>query len=75
MTLLPIFIVPNFSKPFVVETDASSKGLGVVLLQKERVVKFLSQGLFDKAQNKFMYERELMVVVMVVQKWRHYLMG
>lgn len=32
MTELPILTVPDFSKVFTIETDASNKGLGVVLL-------------------------------------------
>lgn len=31
MTMLPILMIPDFCKPFVLETDAS-KGLGDVLL-------------------------------------------
>ena len=75
MTLLSVLTIPDFSKPFVVETDASNKGLDAVLLQEERPMGFFSQGLSDKAQNKSVYDWELMAVVMAVQKWRHYLMG
>ena len=31
----PILVFPNFDKPFLLETDASKKGLGVVLSQKQ----------------------------------------
>ncbi|MCI53358.1 hypothetical protein A2U01_0074604, partial [Trifolium medium] len=34
MAELPILSVPNFSIPFVIETDASNTGLGAVLMQQ-----------------------------------------
>nr|KYP75413.1 Retrovirus-related Pol polyprotein from transposon 297 family [Cajanus cajan] len=75
MAALPILAVPNFSKQFVVESDASSRGIGVVLLQEGRPLAFMSKALSEKAQKKSVYERELMAIVLAVQKWRHYLMG
>ena len=32
---VPILVFPNFDKPFLLETDASKEGLGVVLSQKQ----------------------------------------
>lgn len=56
MINLPMLAVPNFSKQFVLETYASSKGLGVVLIQEGNLLVFWSQGIFLRAQQKFFYE-------------------
>ena len=32
---MPVLVFPNFEKPFLLETDASKEGLGVVLSQKQ----------------------------------------
>ena len=75
MRRLPILALPNFSISFILETDASGTGLGVVLLQEEKFLSFWSKALLDRAQLKSVYERELMVVVLAMKNWRHYLLG
>lgn len=66
MANLPILTVLDFSKPFVIETDASNKRLGAVLLQEGHPVTFLNQELSERAQKKSVYEIELMAIVMAL---------
>jgi hypothetical protein len=45
----PVLSLPNFKKQFVQETDASDKGVGVVLMQDNHPIAYLSKALGPKA--------------------------
>jgi len=57
---------PN--KPITIETDASLKGLGAVLLQEGRPVKFLSKALTPAEQEYANIERELLAIVFACER-------
>ena len=75
MTEIPVLALPNFSKPFIIKTDASGVGLGVVLTQGEGPISYFSQMLSNRACLKSVYEGELLAIVLAMQKWWHYLLG
>jgi hypothetical protein len=65
--------LPNLHKQFVVETDASSKGMGAVLMQEGHPIAFISKPFGLKQQTLSTYERELLAILLAVTKLRHYL--
>ncbi|GJX34077.1 putative reverse transcriptase domain-containing protein [Tanacetum coccineum] len=71
----PILALPEGSENFVVYCDASHKGLGVVLMQKEKVIAYASRQLKVYEKNYTTYDLELGVVVFALKMWRHYLYG
>ena len=75
MTSLPTLALLDFSKAFVIETDASRVGLGAVLMQDEKPLAYFNHKLSPQAQAKLVYERELMAMVLAIRKWRPYLLG
>nr|GFD30939.1 retrotransposon protein, putative, Ty3-gypsy subclass [Tanacetum cinerariifolium] len=55
----PILALPEGSKDFIVYCDASNKGLGAVLMQRERVISYASRQLKIHEKNYTTHDLEL----------------
>ncbi|GJR71629.1 putative reverse transcriptase domain-containing protein [Tanacetum coccineum] len=70
-----ILALPEDSENFVVYCDASRKGLGAVLMQREKVIAYASRQLKIHEKNYTTHDLELGAVVFALRMWRHYLYG
>lgn len=75
LTSAPLLRMPDFSKSFIIECDASGRGLGAVLMQDRQPVAYFSKTLSDRWLTKSAYGKELMALVFTIQHWRPYLLG
>nr|GFD05859.1 putative reverse transcriptase domain-containing protein [Tanacetum cinerariifolium] len=69
----PILALPKGSEDFIVYCDASNKGLGAVLMQREKVISYASRQLKIHEKNYTTHDLELGAVVFALKIWRHYL--
>ncbi|GJZ77284.1 putative reverse transcriptase domain-containing protein, partial [Tanacetum coccineum] len=70
-----ILALPEGSENFMVYYDASRKGLGTILMQREKVIAYASRQIKIHEKNYTTHDLELGAVVFVVKMWRHYLYG
>ncbi|GJW23495.1 putative reverse transcriptase domain-containing protein [Tanacetum coccineum] len=63
------------STPILIYCDASHKGLGAVLMQREKVIAYASRQLKVHEKNYTTHDLELGAVVFALNMWRHYLYG
>lgn len=82
LTTAPILGYPDFTKPFIVETDASLQGLGAILSQQQEhkvVIAYASRSLKPTEKNMTNYSAaklELLALKWAVtEKFRDYLLG
>ena len=71
----PILHLPDFSKEFVVDCDASGSGFGAVLHQGTGPLAFFSRSFAARHLKVAAYEHELISLVQAVRHWRPCLWG
>ena len=79
LTSAPVLQYPDPNKPFILDTDASSVGVGAVLSQVhdgvEQVVAYFSRALSPAERNYCVTRKELLAVVTAVRHFHLYLYG
>ena len=72
--------MPDQTKPFQIETDASKYATGAVLTQLDsnrdrHPIPFISKTFSIAEQNYEIYDRELLAIIRVLEEWQHYIQG
>lgn len=80
LTTAPVLAYPDFTREFIVDTDASDTGIGAVLSQvdengHERVIAYASRVLSKPERRYCVTRRELLAVVVFLREFRPYLTG
>ena len=75
----PILKLPYVSEPFILQTDASNRGVGAVLLQmsgdQKLPVAYAGRKLKSSEENYATIEKECLAIVWAIAKFQRYLYG
>ena len=71
----PVLAYYNPQKETILQTDASTKGLGACLLQEEKLIYFTSKALTEIQRGYIAIEIESLTVAWAVEKIHHFLYG
>ena len=76
----PVLMMPDHTRPFQIETDASKYATGAVLTQLDsngdrHPISFISKTLSPTKRNYEIYDRELLAIIRALKEWCHYNQG
>ena len=76
----PVLMMPDQTKPFQIECDASKYSSGAVLTQVDgngnrHPCAFILKTFSETERNYEIYDRELLAIIRALEEWRHYIQG
>ena len=76
----PVLIMPDHSKPFQIEANASKYASGAVLTQcdangDQHPIAFISKTFSPTKRNYEIYDQELLAIIRALKEWWHYIQG
>lgn len=75
----PVLFCPDFDKDFILQTDASERGIGAVLLQgppeDRHPIAYISRKLFPREVRYATIEKEALAIKWAVDSFKYYLLG
>ena len=79
-TQAPVLAMPDMSKQFTIECDASDYASGAILSQRQEdgslhPIAYYSKSFNDAERNYEIYDKELLAIIRALDEWRHYLEG
>jgi hypothetical protein len=75
LTTAPVLTMPDMEKLFSIYCDASSQGLGCVLMQDDHVVGYASRQLRKHEEKYLTHDLEFAAIVHTLKIWKHYIIG
>jgi hypothetical protein len=75
LTTAPVLTMPDMEKLFSIYCDASSQGLGCVLMQDDHVVGYASRQLRKHEEKYLTHDLEFAAIVHALKIWKHYIIG
>ena len=71
----PVLRLPDFTQPFIIESDVCGIGISAILIQEDRLIAFYGEALKGSSLALSTCEKEMLAIVKAIHKWHTYLLG
>lgn len=68
MSSAPVLTLPDYSRSFVLEADASGYDIGAVLMQGGRPISFMSKAIGPKSATMSTYDKKALTILEAIKK-------